>query len=126
MFSSVLMEIVLQNLQIHEGVYFVPYIIWSIVQSVMFMAAPIKRWIIQKHAIDIRLNGEDIKVIVTTKKNLVSEESCEDQVKCCHGSLLYSQMYNPMMNQCLKFNILIISHHADFIVLKLYVHHVEL
>ena len=71
----------------HETCNFVPYIIWSMVESVVFMAAPIKRWIIQKHAMDIRLNGEDIKVIVTTKRNLVSEESCKDQVKCWHGSV---------------------------------------
>lgn len=96
-FSTVLMKIVLQNLQMQEGVYFVPSITGSMVQSAMFVAAPTKRLMIQRHALNIWLNEENIKVIVIIKKNLDSEEFYEDQMKDCHGSLLHSQMYNPMM-----------------------------
>jgi hypothetical protein len=55
--SIVLMAIVQEHLQMHEVVYFVPYMNWSMVQSAMFMAVQLRKLLEHKHVINIMLNG---------------------------------------------------------------------
>jgi hypothetical protein len=51
------MAIVQEHLQMHEVVYFVPYMNWSMVQSAVFMAVQLRKLLEHKHVINIMLNG---------------------------------------------------------------------
>jgi hypothetical protein len=114
------------NLQMLEVVYSVLCTKLNMVQNAELLDVSIKNLLEYRHVDNTKLIGPDTIQVLLSKRCQDFKEWSGGLVKPYHGSWLQHQILNVMMRTCQKFDIQIISLHADFIVLKLFVHHVGL
>ena len=98
----------------------------NMVQNAELLDVSIKNLLGYRHVENIKLIGRDTIEVLLGKRCQDFEECFGGLVRPYHGSQLQLYMPNLMMRTCQKYDIQIISLHGDFIVLKLFVHHVEL